>query len=89
MSQDQKPVTPLDIASAIGDVAAKLVDCVELDARDRNTAIGNLRNVAAFVIGAEGLNGYKQAPFAPTTKPAAVTPPAPTPDTLPNTPPRT
>lgn len=64
---------PKELADQIALIAAQVADCAELDARDRNTAIGQLRNVAAFVRGAEGLSGFKQAAFAPTT-PGGFTP---------------
>lgn len=60
-------MTPKDIADRINNVALEVAECCALDARDRNAAIGQLRNVAAFVRGAEGLPGFKQAPFEPTT----------------------
>lgn len=66
-------MTPKEIADKINNVALEVAECQDLDARDRNTAIGQLRNVAAFVRGAEGLPGFKQAAFAPTT-PGGFTP---------------
>lgn len=58
---------PKEIADKINNIALEVAECRELDARDRNAAIGQLRNTAAFVRGAEGLPGFKQAAFAPTT----------------------
>lgn len=60
-------IPPSEIADSIATIAAQIADCAALDARDRNTAIGQLRNVAAFVRGAAGLPGFRQAAFAPTT----------------------
>lgn len=60
-------ILPSEIADSIAELAKQLVHCTALDARDRNTAIGQLRNVAAFLRGAEGLPGYPQAAFARTT----------------------
>ena len=60
-------MSPKEIADKINNVALEVAECRELDARDRNTAIGQLRNVAAFVRGVESLPGFKQAAFAPTT----------------------
>lgn len=77
--------TTQEIASEIATLAAKVADCKGLDNRDRNTAIGMLRNAAAFIRGAEGMPGFAQAAYAPT-KPAIEPPPA---DSLPNTPIRT
>jgi hypothetical protein len=58
---------PQEIAEKIAVLAAELAECSQLDARDRNTAIGMLRNAACFVRGAECFPGFKQAAFAPTT----------------------
>jgi hypothetical protein len=60
-------MTPNDIAMQIAAIASHVADCPALDARDRNAAIGQLRAVAAFVRGAEGFPGFKQAAFASTT----------------------
>jgi hypothetical protein len=60
-------ISPSEIADSIAELAKQVANCVALDARDRNTAIGQLRNVAAFLRGAEGLPGFRQAAFAPTT----------------------
>jgi hypothetical protein len=70
--------TPQNIAEEIAVTADKLVDCATLSARDKNTAIGMLYNCAAFIRGAEGMPGFRQAQFVPTT-----------PGSLPNTPPTT
>ena len=68
------------IASDIAQIAARVATCTDLDARDRNTAIGMLRNCAALIRGAVGMPGFAQAAYAKTT---------PTEDNIPNTPPRT
>jgi len=60
-------IPPAEIAVSIAEIAKQIVHCAALDPRDRNAAIGQLRTVAAFVRGAEGLPGFRQAPFAPTT----------------------
>lgn len=60
-------IPPSEIADSIAELAKQIADCAALDARDRNTAIGMLRNCAAFLRGAEGLPGFRQAAFAPTT----------------------
>jgi hypothetical protein len=60
-------IPPSEIADTIAEIAKQIADCAVLDPRDRNTAIGQLRNVAAFLRGAEGLPGFRQAAFAPTT----------------------
>lgn len=60
-------MTPKEIADKINNIALEVAECRDLDARDRNAAIGQLRTVAAFVRGVEGLPGFKQAPFEPTT----------------------
>lgn len=59
----------LSFQDLIDTAAGRLADdpAVGLDARDRNAAIGKLREVAAFVVGAPRVPPYKQAPFAPTT----------------------
>jgi len=56
-----------EIAAQIATLAAALADAPDLDGRDKNAAIGQLRQVAGFVRGAVGLPGFKQAAFAPTT----------------------
>ena len=58
--------TAQDIADQIAAIAAATVDCPDLDSRDKNTLIGQLRNAAAFARGAVGLPGFKQAAFQPT-----------------------
>jgi hypothetical protein len=60
-------MTAQEIAERIAAIAADIATCETLDSRDRNAAIGQLRQVAGFVRGAEGLPGFKQAAFAPTT----------------------
>ena len=60
-------MTPEKIADRINNVALEIAECTALDARDRNAAIGQLRTTAAFIRGVEGLPGFKQAQFAPTT----------------------
>lgn len=62
------PGSAEDIVAKIGEVAALVADCSDLEPRDRNAAIGQLRATAAMVRGCPGLPGYRQAPFAPTTK---------------------
>ncbi len=66
------PVTPAagsaeDCVRRIAETATLVADCPDLDARDRNAAIGQLRAVACMLRGAPGLPGFKQAPFAQTT----------------------
>ncbi len=59
----------LSFQDLIDTAASRLADdpALGLDARDRNAAIGKLRELSAFVAGARSVPPYKQAPFAPTT----------------------
>lgn len=82
MVNNMEQETVEQLAQQIALLADKVADCKDLDASDRNTTIGKLRNVAAFMIGAKAMPPFRQAPFTPTTK-------TPSPDNLPNTPPRT
>lgn len=60
-------MTPTDIANQIAIIAGHVADCADLDPRDRNAIVGQLRASAGQVRGLAGLPGYRQAPFAPTT----------------------
>jgi len=60
------PPTAPHIAALLGTLAGTIADCHDLDARDRNAVIGQLRATAGQVRGLVGLPGYKQAPFSPT-----------------------
>ncbi len=64
---DEVKMTPSQIADDIAEIASVVAGCAGLEPRDRNAAIGQLRTVAAFVRGAAGLKGFRQAAFAPTT----------------------
>ena len=60
-------MTAHEIAVQIATLAAVVADASDLDSRDKNAAIGQLRATACFLRGAVGLPGFKQAAFAPTT----------------------
>lgn len=64
--EDEVKMTPEEIAADIAEIAAVIAGCSELEPRDRDAAIGYLRATAAFVRGAAGLKGFRQAAFAPT-----------------------
>ena len=55
------------MVSTVALLASRIADCAELDPRDRNAIIGQLRSVAGQLRGLAGLPGFRQAPFAPTT----------------------
>lgn len=48
----------------IMNAAEQVIGLKGLTPRDKNAAIGKLRDVAAFLRGAEGLADFKQAPYS-------------------------
>ena len=60
-------MTAHEIADQIAAIAAAIADVPDLDSRDKNAAIGQLRQTAGFLRGAVGFPGFKQAAFTPTT----------------------
>lgn len=60
-------MTAQEIAVQIATLAAAIADAPDLDSRDKNAAIGQLRQTAGFLRGAVGFPGFKQAAFVPTT----------------------